>query len=599
MFIWAYISAPATATQFLRVLDHGSGAATPDDMADISLDVHMLFITTDSGATWKMVRNNNVNGNHYQIDSINITMSYATDKTIILTQRDTTMPFGAFVTKMVKSTDGGATWNNVTSPGAVNVSGIAMVDANTYWVGSTSGIRLNTSSTTVTIDGQTPQIMIPIPGFFLVVTHEGGIYMSTDNGVTFNELGTDKTQFAGLGIPPPPTVTFDPMTKTIYAVEHSSNNILEWTVGTSDSWTIAINNSDLPEILQGAYGTFTGLSLVNGTWYITQGVNDSILPTAQQGHSQIYRSLDITDSSFDGFAPVLNTTYDGLGGMLAPGPLVGIINNANGNPVYYGEVTQSNPPSGDYADHVMYFTDSLVVAPKTTAPIASASVATPVDFSWSAVTGTSITYDVQIAYDTSFASNVLDSLYSGTTSYTNTKATQLNAVSLIAGKTYYWRVRALKSGMPSNWSKAVQFTTQLTSAYESGLDVLGRISPANGATGVATNAALTWGTVDGATSYNLVLASDSAFTKVIDTQTGLTVNVYSPAAAFTPGTTYFWKVQAVSGTNTGNWVANAFTTAQMAASVLPGSTSVAPAVTTIINPTPVVTVNVAPPALLQ
>ena len=169
-------------------------------------------------------------------------------------------------------------------------------------------------------------------------------------------------------------------------------------------------------------------------------------------------------------------------------------------------------------------------------------------------------------------------------------------VEVEAGKTYYWRVRAEKSDMPSNWSKATQFSTQVSSVYESGLDVVGRISPANGATDVATNAALTWGTVTGATSYNLVLASDSAFTKVIDSKTGLTVNVYSPATAFTAGTTYFWKVQAVSGTNTSNWVASAFTTAQVAANVPPVSTSVAPAVTTIINPTPVVTVNVAPSA---
>jgi hypothetical protein len=92
------------------------------------------------------------------------------------------------------------------------------------------------------------------------------------------------------------------------------------------------------------------------------------------------------------------------------------------------------------------------------------------------------------------------------------------------------------------------------------LDTPGRIYPDNGATGVNPNCAFTWGVVTNASSYNFKLASDSAFANTIATLTGFTGTVYAPPNALQRGTTYYWEVQAITGTTAGNWVVNAFTT---------------------------------------
>jgi hypothetical protein len=46
-------------------------------------------------------------------------------------------------------------------------------------------------------------------------------------------------------------ITIFPPTKTIYAVEWTTGDILKWVVGESTTWEIEIANADLPALLTG------------------------------------------------------------------------------------------------------------------------------------------------------------------------------------------------------------------------------------------------------------------------------------------------------------------------------------------------------------
>jgi hypothetical protein len=559
-----------TEYQFLRVHDVGGYNADADEAT-----IYMAWYSSNGGDNWKMIRNND----DVVIDGFSITGDFANDQTIYIVQIED----GSFIKKILKTTDAGESWTKITSPGAVEVSSISLVDSSTYWCGSTDGIRLSGTSSTADLDGNTPQVMIPIPGFFVVLCNEGCFWVSTDDGASFEMLGDDESQF--VAVPgsfiggPPGNFAIDPPTKTIYAQEASSGDILSWTVGVDDDWQDFIDIGDLPPEIDDVLET-SSIALDHGVWYV-KSVNDT------DGVSQLWRSVDLDDDDYKGFVPVIGTAYDdSLGGKFTNGP-INIAHDSNGNPVYYDGVILEDPSEDEYAQQIKYFVDTLIVPPGTNYPVADASVSANADFSWNSVSGSSIKYDIEVSYDPDFSSNVLEGIFDNGNAFTRTTGLQLSSVGLEAGQTYYWHVRACKlSGeidgddayMVSKWSDPIKFTTELKSTAETGLDVEGRMSPVNGATGVETNAALTWGTVDDATGYNLVIAKDSAFTNVVESKDGLTLNVYSPSKPFEVGTTYYWKVQAVSGITTGKWVASAFTTAPMAAASA-GTAAAQPVVT--------------------
>ncbi len=68
-------------------------------------------------------------------------------------------------------------------------------------------------------------------------------------------------------------------------------------------------------------------------------------------------------------------------------------------------------------------------------------------------------------------------------------------------------------------------------------------SPANGASGVAGGAALTWNADPNATSYAIQIATDPGMVNIVETGNGLTGTSYSTAVATQPLTTYYWSVQ--------------------------------------------------------
>ncbi len=75
-------------------------------------------------------------------------------------------------------------------------------------------------------------------------------------------------------------------------------------------------------------------------------------------------------------------------------------------------------------------------------------------------------------------------------------------------------------------------------------------SPSNGALDIAITPTLTWGSVYGADTYELTVATDPGFTNTVINQSGLTSTSYAVVAPLNNSTTYYWHVTAtnVAGT---------------------------------------------------
>jgi len=569
---------PGAAIQY-ATLDDTQGTRGATQGGD---DVYMLFQSLDSGATWKEIFSNNIYTTPIVSFTVSATSTYATDKTIYL---NTASPF-APQKKFWKSTDGGATWGSVYTVNSILATSMSVIDANSYWIGSAAGIRNSSTTTTALLEGgETPFVMIPIPGFFVVYTLEGETYVSTDMGASFIKTGCKNITAKG--------TAFDVPSKTLYLLD-SSYNLQKYVVGTSTAWSIYKSLALPPSLTTTGVGS---ISLTDGVWYFG---------SSNTTDSQIYQSTDLkTFKAIPGSGLDGAITARGIQFVVSPG--------ATGHTLYTQSTSTATSPTNKYTAKVWTYTNTLISGPKIITPVEGSTVGNSVnisnanvdavDFNWNAMTNAT-EYTWELAYDADFT-NPASTLNTGTVLPT-TNGTSLTAIYLLAGKTYYVRVK-VSLPLDSKWSTPVKFNTMITSDVNQGINAVGRISPDNGASSVVLQPAITWGAVTGAT-YDFKLATDAAFTQIVESKDGMTTTVFSPAQALKANTTYFWEVRAVAGTNVGTWVQSAFTTQTPAAPVVTGTqpTGAAPIITvqppaiTIVPPAvtvnpPVVTVNSNPP----
>ncbi len=125
---------------------------------------------------------------------------------------------------------------------------------------------------------------------------------------------------------------------------------------------------------------------------------------------------------------------------------------------------------------------------------------------------------------------------------------------LTPGLTYYWMVRvACDHPLVSKWSTLRSFDTALgTVPY--------LCAPWCGQDDVIITTNFAWDAVVGATSYEVQIATDEAFSNIVASGT-TTVNAFTPAAALDYSTVYFWRVRAVKDGVYGAWAVCIFTTA--------------------------------------
>jgi hypothetical protein len=215
-------------------------------------------------------------------------------------------------------------------------------------------------------------------------------------------------------------------------------------------------------------------------------------------------------------------------------------------------------------------------APTLTAPSNGAiGVALSPTFSWTAVTGNA-GYRIMIATtpadlptnpatSTCSACTVVDTTSTNSNSYTPPSA--------LAVGTYYWQVQALEPSSSSGtaaWSDVFSFTTTSGTLAAPSLT-----SPANGATAVSLPPTFTWTPVTGNAGYLIFVATTQAALPTnpsVGTCGGCTIDTTTTTVSYTPaasalagGTTYFWEVQALAPSGSGQNAAwsnvSSFTTA--------------------------------------
>jgi hypothetical protein len=155
---------------------------------------------------------------------------------------------------------------------------------------------------------------------------------------------------------------------------------------------------------------------------------------------------------------------------------------------------------------------------------------------WSPLSGIT-NYDYQWDTTANFNSPLLNSasIFSGTS--------QVTTSNLRFGTTYYWRVRARHTVDTMQWSVVRFFTTT---------DQIFLVSPANGATNVATNPILDWGLLSGITGYQYQL--DTLFNFSTSTiQTIGTASSQVSTSGLLTGRIYYWRVRAFHAADTSNW----------------------------------------------
>jgi hypothetical protein len=203
-------------------------------------------------------------------------------------------------------------------------------------------------------------------------------------------------------------------------------------------------------------------------------------------------------------------------------------------------------------------------APTLTAP-ANGATAVPVlsPFSWSAVSGNA-GYRIMIATSPSFLTTIPATITCSSCTIVDTSpTTSYTPTSALAAGTYFWEVQAMEPSSSSGnaaWSNIFSFTTTGGTLPAPTLS-----APASGATAVLLPPTFAWTPVTGNAGYRiLIAATQSALptNPAAGTCGGCSVGTTTTAVTYTPSatalvgaTTYYWEVQALAPSGSGQ---NAF-----------------------------------------
>lgn len=208
----------------------------------------------------------------------------------------------------------------------------------------------------------------------------------------------------------------------------------------------------------------------------------------------------------------------------------------NYNTTYYWRVKAKANGGDESSFSNTFMFKTTVNAPTLNTPANNTfCVALNGNLTWNSVAGATA-YEVQIATDNAFANVFTQNLNNTTTIFAYT--------GLNNNTVYYWRVKAKNADGAGSYSSVYSFTTVLAAPSLT--------SPANNAMSIALNGTLTWGTVAGATAYEVLVATDAAFTNVILTDLNVATTTKA-LASLTNNTSYYWKVRAKNANCTGDY----------------------------------------------
>lgn len=213
------------------------------------------------------------------------------------------------------------------------------------------------------------------------------------------------------------------------------------------------------------------------------------------------------------------------------------------NTVYYWRVRGINPDGAGPWSTVRSFTTiaSIPGAPSLIAPANEAtSVPVTPKLVWSKLSD-AVSYNLQLSKSEEFEGFVVNQ--------TEIADTQL-AVSALLNKTvYYWRVAAVNESGTGPWSSPATFTTVIAAP-----GTVSPLIPIDGAERVRTSPKFVWAELNGAISYGLEIATDTAFKKVVRDSAGITDTTLT-VKGLKNDTRYYWRINARNAGGNGPWCA--------------------------------------------
>ena len=98
--------------------------------------------------------------------------------------------------------------------------------------------------------------------------------------------------------------------------------------------------------------------------------------------------------------------------------------------------------------------------------------------------------------------------------------------------------------------------------FDNSPSVFSLVSPADTATSVSLTPTLSWNASTQASTYNLEVATDMAFSNIVINETGLTTTSYNVTTNLSSNTTYYWRVTAINSCGNEQTSVFSFTTAE-------------------------------------
>jgi len=396
-------------------------------------------------------------------------------------------------------------------------------------------------------------------GTVLVGNSYGGVYLSDDDGRTFEALPSLSGRIS---------VAFDPQfgdNGTIYAASDSPDGGVSRLVIGSD-WE-AIDDTLPTSGMVGALGVSDGDVLYAASFQQVDNEND---------RGGVERCLE--PSSERAFETVTDGLEDGvtLIGLWLCGSRLWSIDSTNLK--------------------VMVFNDTLAQPVSLVSPVDQAAGVGVMDdgaiggirLDWQPLAGAT-RYQWQLDDDDDFSSVAAE--FGG-----DTGASSVGLPELDPDTTYCWRVRACQQ-LLSPWSAVWSFTTA-----SGGDDIAAPVpqNPEDDACGVPLNPLFRWSAIAGADGYEMVVSEDSDFDTPVLAVGGdyiLPDNSWQPGVNLLYDTTYYWKVRTIDSDACSDWSEIAvFTTetepeAPPPISTTPGQTATATPASTL----PAATITTQPP----
>lgn len=444
---------------------------------------------------------------------------------------------------ILRTTNGGANWQQVPSGYSTSFQNTFFVNVNTGWVVGQYGAIIKTTNAGANWYSQSSGVsnLLMYTHFYNSqtgwITGAGGVVLKTTNGGV-NWVSKSAGTSTNLNC-----IYF--INSTTGFVDGDNGTIRKSTNG-GDNWY----NITTPL----TYNLDKFFFINENTGWVT-GINGTVLKTTNGGNNWLFTYTGVycwitAVHFFDiytGYAcggdyndttsgVVLKTVNGGINWTLTTHPTI----------PWMSFISFTSPDTGwcvGQNGKIMKTVDGGITipsAPILNTPLNNSTVNTLSPYLTWYQTGGATNYTVQVSSQQEFTT-ITDSITTINTGY------YVPSTKLTNGQSYFWRVKANNAMGSSAWSTIWKFTMQ----YVPQSPVL--VSPANGSTIYTLRPNFDWDTVLGASKYHIQVSSISNFSNIVDSATVNSSNYLIPFDKLQNNQTYFWRVKAKASSIESSW----------------------------------------------